>query len=54
MAVAYGKLLQELYKCEQCGTNRTINRLSKKKNGHPKHMICAGCGGKKSKFRKVE
>ena len=48
-----GKILQELYKCEKCGTSRVINRLSKKKIDHPKHMLCTGCG-KKSKFRKVE
>lgn len=53
-SIRCGKILQEIYKCEKCGTPREINRLSKKKTGHPKHMICAGCGGKKSKFRKVE
>ena len=49
-----GNLLQEVYKCEICGTQRTINRKAKKKIDHPKHMICTGCGGKKTKYRKVE
>ena len=49
-----GKLLQERYQCEKCGTFRTINRLSKKKIGHKKHMLCIVCKKKKAKFIKVE
>jgi len=53
-AVRVGKILQEIYKCEQCGTTRTINRLGRKKNGHKKHMMCPGCKNGKAKFVKVE
>jgi len=53
MPMKRGKLIQEMYKCLDCGTSRTINRLAKKKTGHKKHMMCAGCGKTKSKFLKV-
>jgi len=53
-SIRSGKLWQETYKCEKCGTSRTINRSAKKKMGHPKHMLCPGCDGKKTKFIKIE
>lgn len=47
-------LLQETYKCERCSFTRTINRKSKRKIGHIKHMMCHVCQNPKSKFVKVE
>lgn len=46
-------LYQEYYKCLKCGTIRQINRSAKKKIGHLKHMMCAGCYGRTSKFIKI-
>jgi hypothetical protein len=49
-----GMLLQEVYACEVCGTQRVINRLKKRKMGHNKHMLCPTCCTIKAIFIKIE